>query len=247
VTKVGRASPYIHAVSLVPQSLDGMFLMLSGEGGTNVLAYRYQSNQWIAANTAGDFGWFSFCSQGLQATVRALAIDSRGHIYVGGSFISAGGISANRIAKWGGVSWSALGTGLNSTVRALLIGNDDVVYVGGDFTTAGGAQIRYLASWDGQRWGKVGAVPNGMVTSITRDLDGALLVAGAFSSIGTMPADRIAKWNGTSWLSFGVAANTTVNAACRSPSGQRIVASMKTIGKSRYTSWLQPGFADLDV
>jgi hypothetical protein len=26
-----------------------------------------------------------------------------------------------------------------------------------------------------------------------------------------------------------------------------IVASMKTIWKSRYTRWLQPGFADLDV
>ena len=38
-------------------------------------------------------------------------------VYAGGDF-TAGGVNANRIAKWDGTSWSALGTGIiDSVVR----------------------------------------------------------------------------------------------------------------------------------
>jgi hypothetical protein len=45
-------------------------------------------------------------------------------LYVGGSFTSAGGVPASRIAKWNGSSWSALGNGLNSYVYALTVFDD---------------------------------------------------------------------------------------------------------------------------
>ena len=41
-------------------------------------------------------------------------------LYVGGSFVTAGDVTANGIAKWDGAHWSALGDGLFAVgVRAL--------------------------------------------------------------------------------------------------------------------------------
>ena len=48
-----------------------------------------------------------------QIAVYALAVDASGNLYAGGDFTTAGGVSANRIAKWDGSSWSALGSGMN--------------------------------------------------------------------------------------------------------------------------------------
>jgi len=39
---------------------------------------------------------------GMDKEVYALAFDSNGNLYVGGSFTTAGGVTANRIAKWDG-------------------------------------------------------------------------------------------------------------------------------------------------
>src|SRR6185436_17123240 len=45
-------------------------------------------------------------------------------LYVGGQFTAASSIPANRIAKWNGASWSALGTGVDAEVDALAVFDD---------------------------------------------------------------------------------------------------------------------------
>ena len=40
--------------------------------------------------------------------VNALAVMG-GNVYAGGTFTNMGGVAANRIAKWDGATWSALG------------------------------------------------------------------------------------------------------------------------------------------
>ena len=50
---------------------------------------------------------------GVDGIVNALAFDASGNLYAGGDFTTAGGVSANSIAKWDGSSWSALGSGMN--------------------------------------------------------------------------------------------------------------------------------------
>jgi len=65
-------------------------------------------------------------------------------LYAGGQFTTAGGVPANRIAKWDGSSWSALGSGMNSTVLALAVVGSDL-YAGGNFTSAGGKVSTYMA------------------------------------------------------------------------------------------------------
>ena len=76
-------------------------------------------------------GWDDrFALPGTNSSVFASAVDAAGNLYVGGGFTVAGNVVANRIAKWNGTSWSALGTGMNSTVYALAVSGTDV-YAGG--------------------------------------------------------------------------------------------------------------------
>lgn len=76
-------------------------------------------------------------------------------LYMGGDFTNAGGIAAaDRIAKWNGTSWSALGTTPlgNGAVYAIAT-HDGKVYAGGNFVNAGGSAVAdYLAEFDGTSW-----------------------------------------------------------------------------------------------
>jgi hypothetical protein len=70
-----------------------------------------------------------------------------GDLVAGGSFTTAGGVAANRIARWKGGTWSALGSGMNDSVHALaVLPNGDVV-AGGDFSTAGGFVSTHFARY----------------------------------------------------------------------------------------------------
>ena len=80
---------------------------------------------------------------GADSAVRAAVVDASSNLYIGGDFIVAGGVVANRIAKWNGSNWSALNSGLGGaggdyglSVYALAVSGNDL-YAGGNFTTAG--------------------------------------------------------------------------------------------------------------
>ena len=81
--------------------------------------------------------------------------DTPGALYLGGNFTNAGGIAAaDRIAKWNGAKWSALGTTPlgNGSVFAIET-HAGKVYAGGTFVNAGGkAAADYLAVYDGVSW-----------------------------------------------------------------------------------------------
>jgi hypothetical protein len=82
--------------------------------------------------------------QGADNTVWAAVVHGSGNLYIGGDFTVVGEVLANRIAKWNGSAWSALGSGMNSAVRAVAVSGSDL-YAGGFFTTAGGKVSAYLA------------------------------------------------------------------------------------------------------
>ena len=123
-----------------------------------------------------------------------------------GSFSSAGGVPANRVAKWDGSSWSALGTGTSLSVRALAVFDDGAgaeLVVGGQFTSAGGTSASYIAKWDGSAWSPLGSGMQGpfgltQVTNLVVFDDGtgsALYAGGIFTSAGGVGVGHIARWN----------------------------------------------------
>lgn len=150
--------------------------------------------------------------------------DGVSDLYAGGLFTSAGGVPANCIAKWNGVSWSALGGGMSYDVYAFAAWDDDGpgpdeedLYVGGAFFTAGGQLAHGIAKWDRASWSPVGIGTNNAVHGLTVfDDDGpgphptALYASGYFTMAGDNPANHIAKWNGRRWSALGSGMNDYV-------------------------------------
>jgi PKD domain/Bacterial SH3 domain len=144
----------------------------------------------------------------VNGAVSALAV-SGSDMYAGGSFTTAGGVSANYIAKWNGSSWSALGSGLNAWVSALAVSGSDV-YAGGVYTIAGGVSANQIAKWNGSSWGTLGSGISdwGVRALVVSGSD--VYVGGVFTTAGGVSANQIAKWNGSSWSALGSGMNSSV-------------------------------------
>ncbi|MBK6527987.1 MAG: hypothetical protein IPG07_22010 [Crocinitomicaceae bacterium] len=82
--------------------------------------------------------WSNVDSVGLDAFVYDLAVyDSE--LYVVGNFLTAGGTTVNKIARWDGFNWSTVGNGSGSfSTTMCLIVHDNKLYMGGDFTSVDG-------------------------------------------------------------------------------------------------------------
>jgi hypothetical protein len=137
-------------------------------------------------------------------------------LYAGGSFTTAGGATASRIAKWNGSTWSALSSatfiGANPYIGALTVfddGGGPALYAGGRFFSTGGPTLNNIAKWNGSSWTPLGSGTSGNFSDVS-DLavfdDGsgpALYAGGFFTTAGGVTVDRIAKWNGSSWSGVG--------------------------------------------
>jgi len=126
-----------------------------------------------------------------------------GDLVAGGTFTGAGGVAAERIARWEGNSWSALGSGIAGStvamVRTLEVYDGDLI-AGGYFGTAGGKAAIAIAVWDGSSWGALGSGLGGGQLGVTSAnalvvFDGDLIVGGNFTSAGGKTAGFIAKWS----------------------------------------------------
>lgn len=87
---------------------------------------------------------------GVNAQIHALAV-YKNELIAGGFFDTINGMSANNIAKWDGINWTALGSGTshlfgNGSVEALTVLNSEL-YVGGWFDQAGGVSASFIAKW----------------------------------------------------------------------------------------------------
>ncbi len=162
---LARWNDTTHAWSAVGSGVNGSVYALltlpSGDviiGGDFTLAGGLQVNHIVRWNPTTN-AWTALAA-GLEFQVNALALSPAqfgADLIVGGSFLAANGLPANRIARWrftpGG--WSPLGTGTNAVVNAVAVhpggfGNGNVagnIFAGGPFTTAGGQVSSYFASW----------------------------------------------------------------------------------------------------
>ncbi len=174
----------------------------------------------MTASAAGET--WSPLGDGLNAEVYAIAFDSSGNLYAGGSFTTAGGSAANYIAKWDGSAWSALGSGMNNSVYALAFDNSGNLYAGGIFTTAGGVSASRIARWDGSTWSALGSGLSGSgaeVSALAFDSSGSLYAGGSFTTAGGAAANRIARWNGSAWSALGDGTSGRINTLAFDSSG----------------------------
>jgi hypothetical protein len=174
-----------------------------------IAAQNSTQKAFLSPANCGD-GWDNRFASGANGDVLAVAADAGGNIYIGGNFTQVGGVAANHIAKWNGLTWSALGSGTDDYVNAIAISGSNV-YAGGEFNTAGGAEAKYIAKWNGSSWSALGNGTDANVSSIAVS-GGDVYAGGFFENAGNVPAKYIAKWNGSSWSALGSGTSDIVNA-----------------------------------
>ncbi|MFZ4576023.1 MAG: WD40 repeat domain-containing protein, partial [Phycisphaerales bacterium] len=186
--------------------------------------------------------------------VHALCVLPSGELIAGGDFITAGGVTVNRIARWNGSAWAPLGGGTSGSVRALAFTPNGDIIAGGNFLTAGGVVASHIARWDGASWSSLGGgMDSGAATSFVYALavmpNGDLVAGGTFSAAGGQVVRSIARWNGTVWAPLGPGAGGLVRTLCPLPNGDIIAGGWLGINWVRRwngSSWTTIGssFAD---
>ena len=145
-------------------------------------------------------------------------------LYAGGYFTTAGGVTANNIARWKDGAWQSVGSGMGSTVTAFCMHDDGTgpaLYAGGGFTTAGGVVANHIARWKNGAWQALGTGMGGTYPYFVNALcvydDGtgpALYAGGSFTSAGGIVAKRVARWSNGAWQALGGGMDYTVRALC---------------------------------
>ena len=154
--------------------------------------------------------------------VRALAVLPNGDVIAGGDFTTAGGAPANSIARWNGVSWSALGAGPNDGIRTLRALPNGELLAGGWFTAIDGVPAAYAARWDGVSWHAMPGLSNS-VWSFDQLPMGDIIAGGLFN-VGGLAQTHVARWDGTSWTAVGDGLGYWITTVTVTPAGELIAA-----------------------
>lgn len=166
--------------------------------------------------------------------VYGLITDGAGNVYAGGSFVTAGGVTVNGIAKWNGSTWSALSSGVTGNsplVQTLAFDHTGNLYVGGRFNMAGGIIANNIAAWNGSAWSAPGSGVSGSspyVFALAMDAANHLYVGGTFTTAGGIAITNVAQWDGLSWSALGSGMNNTVNALTFDPGGNLYAGGLFT-------------------
>jgi hypothetical protein len=197
----------------------GRFTSAGGVSANGVARFNTQTNTWSSLGTGSSNG----VSGGINfPAVRALAVVGN-EVFVGGEFTSAGGVSANYVARFNTQTntWSSLGTGssngVNNVVYALAVVGNEVV-VGGWFTSAGGVSANYVARFNTQTntWSSLGTGSSNGVNNVVYALavvGNEVVVGGQFTSAGGVSANRVARFNTqtNTWSTLGTGSSNGVN------------------------------------
>lgn len=158
------------------------------------------------ANYLGNKQWSSLWGGSPNSQVYSLQ-SYNGDLYAAGIFSNINGNPANRIARWDGNQWYALGGGLSgsvTTAHCMAVFQGEL-YVGGLFNSANGVPANFIAKWNGTNFSAVGGGTDDVVFSMVIDtISNRLICGGNFYTAGGIPCPyNVAAWDGTSWYSIG--------------------------------------------
>jgi hypothetical protein len=203
--QVGVSGTAVHVLTVYNGDLiaGGDFATAGGQT-VNRLA-RWDGAAWHPLTAGGQIGVV-----GNSNAVYALTVWN-GDLIVAGGFATAGGQTANGIARWDGSQWYTFQEAggpfgvSGGGVRAVTVHNDDLI-VGGTFTFAGGYVVNRIVRWDGAQWhhlvepfGSSGV--SGTVHALTVH-NGDLIAGGQFDEAGANTVNRIVRWDGGQWHQF---------------------------------------------
>ncbi len=161
-------------------------------------------------------GAWSALGKGLNGAVRAIAVAPNGDVFAGGEFLTSGGDTLRRVARWDGQRWNPMLGGVDATVRAIAV-NGTNIYVAGDFDTVDGRPMNHIARWDTRTndWHPMGrGIEGHFAPEITAMavVGRHLFVTGSFTLAGGDSVHNIARWDGSEWNALGSGLNSNAYA-----------------------------------
>jgi hypothetical protein len=114
---------------------------------------------------------------------------------VGGAFTTAGGLAANRVARYeDGAGWSTLGGGFNGDAVSSLAHDGTYLYAGGSFTTSQGSPVNGVSIFDAGVWTPLGNGADGTVSAVTA-VSGTLFAGGYFNTVDGLASYHFGIWS----------------------------------------------------
>lgn len=172
----------------------GMFERANRKLANNVAVW--DGSQWSTLGKGVDGKVYDVCKVGTD-------------IYVCGDFTYADksstqeGIVANRVARWDGTKWNALGARTVDREIFALATDGKSLYIGGNFTRINDeTDTKGVAKYNGKKFESVGAQFDRAVMSMTF-LDGKLYVGGIFEAFGDDAMSKVAVYDGRTWNEVG--------------------------------------------
>lgn len=194
------------ATTIAFTTYQGALVLAGDDGASLTVQATVASNNRIVQRSPT--GVWSNVSTGLNGLVDAIVTGKDGRIYVGGTFTTAGGNSANRVAYWDPVAqtWNAMSTGLDAQVRALAVAPNGDIIAGGSFTGK-------VSRWNGSAWSTVGTVPGTtpIIYDVVVDQTGNIYAVGTDTGTNRPLA---AVYNGAAWTSLTAAGSATAIITC---------------------------------
>ncbi len=220
----------------------GSFTKICGDASCTVGGATLNASHFTWWDPAAEGGpsWqvVSLASMDGSNAVNALAINGT-DVYLGGTFGSITGCTdCKYVARWNGITYSALGKGTQTgSVNTIAVDGSNV-YVGGNFakttqtnsSTCDGCTM--IAKWNGSTWSGLGiGLYPGLVNSLVVASNGDVYVGGTFQNaymdVSTFVAtSRIAKWNGSAWSALGDGLGKDVKSVALNSSGEVIAGGL---------------------
>lgn len=186
-------------------------------------------NTYVAGLASWDHGGFIGIGATTYGGINALSRSGGGGFVVAGSFTNFDDVSLNRVARWDGHQWNALGGGLQDEAYTVLsLPNGDVI-AGGRFQSSGnGTLLGRVGYWNGTEWLPMGEGLPGSnyygVQSLLKTRDGSILAGCALDDADTPGIHTLMRWDGESWTPLGELLSGSIQAMAMLPDG-RVVAA----------------------
>jgi len=160
----------------------------AGGASVNRIA-RWDGTGWAAVGTG--------TLNGVDNSPSSIVVNTRGEVFVGGSFAKAGGVTTGRVAKWDGTNWSALDGGITNGVVSRLIASGEDVYAAGSFSAAGAQTAYGLARWNGTNWF---TFPRHTSPNQDWSVSAVTLTSG---TLAVAAGPNVYTWDGQAWSGVG--------------------------------------------
>lgn len=213
----------VYALAALPDGdviVGGDFTTDRGAPGNAIARFNPRNGTWSAVGGG----------MNRRSMVLALATLPDGDVVAGGTFVTAGGVSVGKIARYRTATdtWEAIGTAGDVTqVTTMTLHPSGDLIVGGQFTSIGGVETSNIARYNLRTgtWSALGGGVIGAVTSTAVLLNGDIIAGGYLTSLGDAAAIGIARFNPATgrWSGLQGGVNGFVNALAVLPNGTLVV------------------------